>query len=346
MAARAGISAVMVAALVGCSAPPERLDIKQIEAEAGGFGPRGDARMMRSLDRASLALASRFDPSPRADRWDRPPGWAALNLTSPPGLGLPPLALADARAVNADLPAGFEPVAPAQPFYLPAAGPERARAMLCLTQAIYYEAALEPPDGQAAVAQTVLNRLRHPAFPKSVCGVVYQGASQPGCQFSFACDGSRDRPPIAPYWQRAQAVAQAALDGFVEKNVGTATYYHADYVFPAWAPQMLKISQIGAHIFYRFPGPAGAEALNSHYQGGELRVSMAGPPASVIAAAAAAKALGEPGGAPPLLTLAAGPTTAPTPGRIVAGRRIPTAAEIAEINARLERIAAPAGPSS
>ncbi|HZZ88499.1 MAG TPA: cell wall hydrolase, partial [Caulobacteraceae bacterium] len=58
----------------------------------------------------------------------------------------------------------------------------------CLTAAVYYEARGESREGQAAVAQVVLNRVRSPAFPKTVCGVVYQGAAQHSCQFSFACN--------------------------------------------------------------------------------------------------------------------------------------------------------------
>ncbi|MEJ0066657.1 MAG: cell wall hydrolase [Caulobacteraceae bacterium] len=92
--------------------------------------------------------------------------------------------------------------------------------------------------------------------------MVYEGAQLPiGCQFSFTCDGSLARPPIEPYWSRAKFVAEAALDGFVARNIGSATHYHADYVFPRWGPQMVKIVQLGAHIFYRYPrsrrGPRG-----------------------------------------------------------------------------------------
>jgi spore germination cell wall hydrolase CwlJ-like protein len=69
-----------------------------------------------------------------------------------------------------------------------------------MTQAVYYEAAYEPLQGRRAVAQVVLNRVRHPAFPNSVCGVVYQGSNQRVCQFSFTCDGSLNRKPSAAAW--------------------------------------------------------------------------------------------------------------------------------------------------
>ena len=135
----------------------------------------------------------------------------------------------------------------------------------CLAQAIYYEAALEPESGQRAVAQVVLNRVRHPAYPNTVCGVVYQGYNQRVCQFSFTCDGALLRRPQANLWKRAQALAKDALAGYVMPDVGTATHYHADYVVPKWAYTLGKITQIGRHIFYRFPGSPGMSA--SFYRG-------------------------------------------------------------------------------
>ncbi|HZZ36563.1 MAG TPA: cell wall hydrolase, partial [Caulobacteraceae bacterium] len=254
-----------------------------------------------------------------------------------------------AQRINAYLPnvAGEAPLQ--TPFFLHARGPERDRALLCMTQAIYYEAALEPEAGQEAVAQTVINRLRHPAFPKSICGVVYQGAQQvTGCQFSFTCDGSRDRAPERGYWERAKAVAERALNGFVQRSVGTATYYHADYVFPRWGPTLVKIAQIGAHIFYRFPGPAGAsESFGGQYSGGELRVSMAGPSReAILAAKAAAEA-----GLVPVSNFTIIDPTAPggirnrVAGQVVFGRRIPTKDEIAQINRSLAAFEAAGKPA-
>src|SRR5690606_26226798 len=125
---------------------------------------------------------------------------------------------------------------PARPFILESAAAEdRGRALSCLTAAIYYEAGAESANGQRAVAQVVLNRLRHPNFPKTVCGVVFEGAERAtGCQFTFTCDGSLARAPSAAGWKRAEAVAEAALDGFVDEAVGHATHYHAVYVVPYW----------------------------------------------------------------------------------------------------------------
>jgi spore germination cell wall hydrolase CwlJ-like protein len=150
------------------------------------------------------------------------------------------------------------------------AGP-MGNALTCLTQAVYYEAANEPMMGRRAVAQVVLNRMRHPAYPKSVCGVVYQGWERAtGCQFSFTCDGALLRHPASRPWAEAQDVARAALSGYVEPSVGTATFYHADYVLPKWAFTLNKIQQIGAHIFYRFPGAWGnTSTFNGGYSGVE-----------------------------------------------------------------------------
>lgn len=143
-------------------------------------------------------------------------------------------------------------------------------ALQCLTQAIYYEAANEPVDGKRAVAQVVLNRVRHPAYPSSVCGVVYDGWSRPVCQFSFVCDGSLRRTPLADRWNQSRAVARAALAGYVEKTVGTATHYHADYVLPRWAYELSKVRRIGRHLFYRFPGNGGrAASFSARWNGVE-----------------------------------------------------------------------------
>ena len=130
-------------------------------------------------------------------------------------------------------------------------------AVKCLTQAIYYEAANEPVAGKRAVAQVVLNRMHHPAYPNSVCGVVYQGSNQRVCQFSFTCDGSLLRTPMASRWAEANEIAKEALAGKTEPSVGTATHYHADYVLPRWAFTLAKIEKIGLHVFYRFPGAWG-----------------------------------------------------------------------------------------
>ena len=148
---------------------------------------------------------------------------------------------------------------------------DRTRALSCLTAAIYYEAASEPDDGQRAVAQVVLNRMAHPAFPKTVCGVVFQGSERAtGCQFTFTCDGALARPPSRYFWDRAEKVARAALSGYVFAPVGLATHYHTFAVHPYWADSLTFLGQIGAHRFYRMTGPAGELAtFRFTYSGGE-----------------------------------------------------------------------------
>jgi hypothetical protein len=177
---------------------------------------------------------------------------------------------ADAQARNAAIPLLALPVEHVREFQL--AGGAYPTALRCLTQAIYYEAAVEPLQGRRAVAQVILNRMRHPAYPHSVCGVVYQGAERrTGCQFSFTCDGSLLRAPSAGPWRQAEEIAREALAGRVEPSVGTATHYHADYVLPKWAFQLGKIEQIGRHIFYRFNGGWGkASSLDQAYSGHEF----------------------------------------------------------------------------
>lgn len=148
---------------------------------------------------------------------------------------------------------------------------DRTRALQCLATAIYYEAATEPDAGQRGVAQVILNRVAHPSYPDTVCGVVYQGSERrTGCQFSFTCDGSLARRPSAMHWNRALKVAQDALSGYVYAPVGLATHYHATYVYPYWAPSLHYVGTIGLHRFYRWKGSAGQRsAFYKSYRGGE-----------------------------------------------------------------------------
>ena len=123
----------------------------------------------------------------------------------------------------------------------------------CLARAVYFEARSESELGQMAVAKVILNRVRDPNYPKSICGVVYQGTTRRNsCQFSFACDGLPDDVRSAEAWARSKRVAQKAISGDTKlgKGMNAATNYHADYVQPKWAKAMRKIVKIGTHIFY------------------------------------------------------------------------------------------------
>ena len=123
----------------------------------------------------------------------------------------------------------------------------------CLARGIYFEARGESELGQAGVAQVILNRVRNPAYPATICGVVYQNKTwRNRCQFSFACDGIRDRVHFGRAWNTAQKVATAVSNGTIWlQDVGDATHYHANYVRPRWARKMKKTDRIGRHIFYR-----------------------------------------------------------------------------------------------
>lgn len=128
-----------------------------------------------------------------------------------------------------------------------------AKEQKCLAEAVYFEARGESVKGQAAVAQVVLNRVRNPAYPNSICGVVYQNTNwRNRCQFSFACDGQKHRVTEMPQWNVAKEVAKAVSAGQIWfASVGSATHYHATYVRPNWASTMVKVDKIGYHIFYR-----------------------------------------------------------------------------------------------
>ena len=126
----------------------------------------------------------------------------------------------------------------------------------CLASGIYFEARGESLKGQAAVAQVILNRVRNPTYPKTICGVVYQNEDwRNRCQFSFACDNIKDRVNSQDHWRMAREVAMAVTAGKIWlPQVGSAAHYHAVYVRPKWAKTMEKVGRIGLHVFYRTYG--------------------------------------------------------------------------------------------
>jgi spore germination cell wall hydrolase CwlJ-like protein len=134
------------------------------------------------------------------------------------------------------------------------------RELECLTTALYYEARGEGDSGMAAVAQVIVNRARHPDFPKTLCGVIYQGAAKGrGCQFSFACDGSMKRRPEGALWDRARQIAERAMEGRVSQAVGTSTFFHATRISPNWRG-LQRVATVGRHVFYRHAGFRGSGA--------------------------------------------------------------------------------------
>lgn len=222
-----------------------------------------------SFDIGSAGQAApTIEPMPFERPGDSFPGAAFYYLAYDPAPRLGEGIHSDAEPA----PDAIGPIGPAaRAFRIGDSEVDRSRALQCLTAAIYYEAASEPDAGQRAVAQVVLNRVAHPAYPKTVCGVVYQGSERPtGCQFSFTCDGALARAPSRMFWLRAENVARQALGGFVYAPVGLATHYHTVAVHPYWADTLGYLGTIGAHRFYRFGGAAGAPAtFRFAYLGGE-----------------------------------------------------------------------------
>jgi spore germination cell wall hydrolase CwlJ-like protein len=225
--------------------------------ETVGFG------LLTAMAAIALGGAAHSMPERPGAKADQPP--------APPPLLIQQIAPDQALRVNQSIPLAGGPNPAAAPFVFKGDTAARKRALECLASAIYYEAGDQDDDGERAVAQVVLNRVRHPAFPATVCDVVYQGSTRPtGCQFTFTCDGSLYRQPDVAGWRRAWTIAQQALNGAVYAPVGYATHYHANYVVPVWAPTLSKNAVVGAHIFYRWAGGWGRPAaFTKNYSGHE-----------------------------------------------------------------------------
>ncbi|UYH53768.1 cell wall hydrolase [Qipengyuania sp. SS22] len=237
---------------------------------------------------------------------------------------LPP---GDAQARNAGV--AFAAIGPgnASPFTFRGSAADRTRARDCLALAGMAEAGGGDGD-QRAVMQVILNRVRHPAFAGSVCGVVFEGSQRPtGCQFSFTCDGSLTRRYSDAAWRAARARAEEMLGGATHAPVGNATHFHADYVYPWWSNQLAKVAQVGPHIFFRWRGFWGSgAALSARYGGGEPDPLRLRETALVTAAASPLPGLVESGEAVRSITrdsvarAAGGPSVpAPVPGPGSAG---------------------------
>jgi hypothetical protein len=218
--------------------------------ETAGFGVLGLI--------VAVAIAGAANSTPEL------PGPGAANAVVPPAP--PPLIVRQlppdqALQINQTIPLAGGPNPAASPFAFKGDTGARKWGLECLASAVYYEAGSQDDDGERAVAQVVLNRVRHPAFPSSICGVVYEGSTRAtGCQFTFTCDGSLYRQPDAAGWRRAYTIAQQALGGYVYAPVGYATHYHANYVVPYWASTLSKNAVVGAHIFYHWAGGWGRPA--------------------------------------------------------------------------------------
>lgn len=203
------------------------------------------ADRMRAQDEAGVwrDLAQRYLVAGDESGWEAPAAITFANITVTPddeaGARLQARTIEDLRTFDAE--------------HLMAAR-SAARERRCLAEAIYYEARGEHFSGQLAVAEVVLNRVGHRAYPDSVCGVVYQGSERrTGCQFTFTCDGSLERAPMGRSWRRAQLIAEHSLMGFAAPMTRSATHYHTTAVNPYWSSTLVRTRRIGEHVFYRFP---------------------------------------------------------------------------------------------
>jgi hypothetical protein len=233
-----------------------------------------------SVDRSAMAIAMRYDPavSPSQALRDRQSILLAQNLSSlraDPHRPQRQIRVRKqpshdgAQIVQASLGMGLSKEGllgrPRSQAAAPFALDNRSRSdMDCLTQAVYYEARGETESGQRAVAQVILNRVRHPAYPKTICNVVYQGAyHRTGCQFSFTCNGALGRRVENWAWKRAEKIAADALSGHVMASVGTSTHFHTTQVNPSWSGRMDRIATVGSHVFYQFKGARSQMARNN-----------------------------------------------------------------------------------
>jgi hypothetical protein len=238
------LTATLPGSVSGVLSPGPAIWNPDLEPDLGFVPPRADGEgAIETGDGSTPAI-------PRA---------VALSSTTPAPADATPIEVA---AANLAIP-GFSPRRDATELAMPDSarhryadliGPDALdREQRCLAEAVYFEARSEPEDGQAAVAQVVLNRVKSGLYPSNVCGVVYQNRHRyMGCQFSFACEGKSLRITDGPSWQSATRIASAVIEGRTYlSEVGGATHYHADYVKPGWSRRLRKMDVIGRHIFYQ-----------------------------------------------------------------------------------------------
>ena len=139
----------------------------------------------------------------------------------------------------------------------------------CLAQNIYFEARDQTIKGQIAVALVTINRVESKRFPNSICKVVKQARYRQGklvkhkCHFSWFCDGLSDVPRDRIAWKVSKTIAKAMLEkpGAHIKHFGKvwdmkdflngAKFYHRIDVDPYWNSKMIKVMQIGDHVFWK-----------------------------------------------------------------------------------------------
>ena len=123
---------------------------------------------------------------------------------------------------------------------------------MCLAKNIYYEAGAEPYEGKLAVAQVTMNRVEHPSFPKTVCGVVHQRNSR-ACQFSWNCSPIKAINEDSENWQQSLKIAKLFLteDLSYVKFTDSVLFFHEKHLPFNWKEKYIKVATIGNHIFYR-----------------------------------------------------------------------------------------------
>lgn len=227
----------------------------------------------------------------------------------------------EALDFNARQPIVVTSVTPASAYKFVGKADGRERAIDCLAAAAWYEAG-DDATNERAVIQVILNRARHPAFPSTVCGVVFQGSDRTtGCQFTFTCDGALIRTPSAAAWTRARSLSAAAIDGGVDASVGYATHYHANYVVPYWQSSLDKIATVGPHLFFKWKGFWGTKGAFTRRAGAEepfLPALARLSPAHALASAEMLAATGMGAGIGVVPTIAVG---AAAPALVIEGVR-------------------------
>ncbi len=121
----------------------------------------------------------------------------------------------------------------------------------CLIQAVYFEARGEPKEGQIAVAEVILNRVKSRRFPNSICDVVFEGHSAANrCQFSYVCDGLPELVVNEDLYASIADLVDEVLGGKMHSVVGSAQFFHNNNVRPEWASELTFVRKIGHHNFY------------------------------------------------------------------------------------------------
>jgi spore germination cell wall hydrolase CwlJ-like protein len=130
-----------------------------------------------------------------------------------------------------------------------------ANDLQCMAENIYYEANSQSYAGKIAVGQVVLNRVNSPNYPRTVCGVIYEGSQNTQttqCQFSWSCAPHEPINKNSEGWRESLKAASELLsnkDHMIDITEG-ATNYHADYVSPPWAKKLKFVVKIDQHLFY------------------------------------------------------------------------------------------------